>query len=48
MPGALVGSLEAICEKLHANRARFDLSYPVIPGAALHDMVPVVARLAGT
>src|SRR6266568_887465 len=29
MPGALVGSLEAITEKLQANRDRFDLSYPV-------------------
>jgi probable F420-dependent oxidoreductase len=48
MPGALVGSLEAISEKLQANRERFDLSYPVVPGAALSDMAPVVARLAGT
>jgi probable F420-dependent oxidoreductase len=48
MPGALVGSLEAICQKLQANRDRFDLSYPVIPGPALNDMAPVVARLAGT
>jgi len=48
MPGALVGSLEAIVDKLQANRERFDLSYPVIPGAALHAMAPVVARLAGT
>jgi probable F420-dependent oxidoreductase len=48
MPGALVGSVEAICEKLQANRDRFDLSYPVIPGAALDDMAPIVARLAGT
>ena len=48
MPGALVGSLDAISEKLQANRDRFDLSYPVIPGAALSDMAPVVARLAGT
>jgi probable F420-dependent oxidoreductase len=48
MPGALVGSLDAITEKLQANRNRFDLSYPVIPGAALTTMAPVVARLAGT
>jgi probable F420-dependent oxidoreductase len=48
MPGALVGSLDAITQKLQANRQRFDLSYPVIPGAALNDMAPVVARLAGT
>jgi probable F420-dependent oxidoreductase len=48
MPGALVGSAEAIADKLQANRERFDLSYPVIPVAALTDMAPVVARLAGT
>ena len=48
MPGALVGSLDAIVEKLQANRERFDLSYPVIPGSHLHEMAPAVARLAGT
>jgi probable F420-dependent oxidoreductase len=48
MPGALVGSVDAIIEKLQANRERFDLSYPVIPGAAMHDMAPIVARLVGT
>jgi probable F420-dependent oxidoreductase len=48
MPGALVGSVEAITDKLQANRDRFDLSYAVIPGAALNEMAPVVARLAGT
>ncbi len=47
MPGALVGSLDMIADKLHANRERFDLSYAVIPGAALTDMAPLVARLAG-
>jgi probable F420-dependent oxidoreductase len=48
MPGALIGSTEAIVEKLQRNRERFDLSYAVIPGAALSDMAPVVSRLAGT
>jgi hypothetical protein len=48
MPGALVGSIEAIVEKLQANRERFDLSYPVIPGPAMKDMAPVLAKLAGT
>jgi probable F420-dependent oxidoreductase len=48
MPGTLVGSVDAVSDKLQANRDRFDLSYPVIPGAALNDMAPVVARLAGT
>ena len=48
MPGTLVGSVEAIIAKVQANRERFDISYPVIPGAMLNDMAPVVARLAGT
>jgi probable F420-dependent oxidoreductase len=48
MPGALVGSVEAIADKLQANRERFDLSYAVVPGAALNALAPVVARLAGT
>jgi probable F420-dependent oxidoreductase len=48
MPGALVGSLEAIVEKLQSSRERFDLSYIVLPGAAIDDFAPVVERLAGT
>jgi probable F420-dependent oxidoreductase len=48
MPGALVGSLDSIADKLQANREQFDLSYAVIPGASLSALAPVVARLAGT
>jgi probable F420-dependent oxidoreductase len=48
MPGALVGSLDAIADKLQANREQFDLSYAVIPGASLSALGPVVARLAGS
>jgi probable F420-dependent oxidoreductase len=48
MPGALVGTLEAIVEKLQSSRERFDLSYIVLPGAAIDDFAPVVERLAGT
>jgi alkanesulfonate monooxygenase SsuD/methylene tetrahydromethanopterin reductase-like flavin-dependent oxidoreductase (luciferase family) len=48
MPGALIGSIEAIAEKVQRNRERFDLSYAVIPGAALNDVAPLVSRLAGT
>jgi hypothetical protein len=47
MPGALIGSLEAIVDKLLEMRERYDISYPVIPGAAMDSMAPVVARLAG-
>jgi probable F420-dependent oxidoreductase len=48
MPGALVGSVDAIVDKLQVNRERFDISYAVLPGATLDAMAPVVARLAGT
>ena len=47
MPGTLVGSRESIVEKLHAIRERYDISYAVIPGAAMDSMAPVVAQLAG-
>ena len=48
MPGTLVGSTEAIIARLQDVRERFDISYPVIPGAAMEAMAPVVARLADT
>ena len=48
MPGSLVGSRAAIVEKLLANRERYDISYPVIPGGAIETMAPVVAQLAGS
>ena len=48
MPGTLVGSIDAIVDKLQTNRAQFDISYAVVPGAAIDDCAPIVARLAGT
>jgi hypothetical protein len=48
MPGALVGSRRAIVDKLHANRDRWDISYPVVSGAVMDAMAPIVAELAGT
>jgi probable F420-dependent oxidoreductase len=48
MPGVLAGGLDAIEARLVANRERWDISYPVIPGAAMDAMAPIVARLAGT
>jgi hypothetical protein len=35
-------------EKLLANRDRYDISYPVIPGGLLEQMAPIVAELAGS
>jgi probable F420-dependent oxidoreductase len=48
MPSALVGSVEAIVDKLQTNRDRFDLSYPVFSVGAMDDVAPIVRRLAGT
>jgi probable F420-dependent oxidoreductase len=48
MPGTLVGRRQAIVDTLQANRARWDISYPVIPGGAVDMMAPIVAELSGT
>jgi hypothetical protein len=48
MPGALVGSRQAIVNKLQANRAQWDISYTVLPGAAIDTMAPIVAELTDT
>ena len=46
-PIALVGSVESMVESLEARRARWHMSYPVVPQDALEPFAPVVARLAG-
>jgi probable F420-dependent oxidoreductase len=48
IPGALVGTRTAIVDKLQGMRERYDISYPVIPGAAMEAMSPIVAQLADT
>jgi probable F420-dependent oxidoreductase len=48
MPSALVGSVEAIVDKLQSNRDQCDLSYPVIGVGAMDRFAPIVRRLAGT
>jgi probable F420-dependent oxidoreductase len=48
MPSALVGSVDAIVDKLQTNRASFDLSYPVVSVGAMDEFAPIVRRLAGT
>ena len=48
MPSALVGSEDAIVDKLQANRDRFDLSYPVLGVGAMERFRPIVRRLAGS
>jgi alkanesulfonate monooxygenase SsuD/methylene tetrahydromethanopterin reductase-like flavin-dependent oxidoreductase (luciferase family) len=46
-PHALVGSVDAICEKLERRRAEFGFSYVTVGDAVAEDFAPVVARLAG-
>lgn len=47
-PAVLVGSTEQIIEELEARRARWQMSYVVVPEEFVDAMAPVVSRLAGT
>jgi probable F420-dependent oxidoreductase len=46
-PQVLVGSEDAIVEKLHRNRDEYGVSYVTVFGAAMEAFAPVVGRLAG-
>ncbi|MGZ4691533.1 MAG: TIGR03621 family F420-dependent LLM class oxidoreductase [Acidimicrobiia bacterium] len=46
-PAVLVGSAEQIVEDLEARRARWQMSYVVVPEEFVDTMAPVVAQLAG-
>lgn len=46
-PHVLLGSVEEMCEQLEARRARWGISYYVVPPNALEDFSPVVERLSG-
>jgi probable F420-dependent oxidoreductase len=48
IPNAFVGTVDEICDDLHARRERWGVSYVVFQEAAMETMAPVVARLAGT
>lgn len=48
-PHAWIGSVDQICERLEADRERWDASYLVVQGVdAMHAAAPIVARLAGS
>jgi probable F420-dependent oxidoreductase, MSMEG_2516 family len=47
-PAALVGTIDEICADLEARRARWQMSYVVVPEEFVDVFAPVVARLAGT
>ena len=47
-PHALIGSLDAMCEKLEARRERYGISYVTVGASVMEAFSPVVARLSGT
>lgn len=47
VPYAWVGSVDEICEGLEQKRARFGVSYWVVPEHAMETMAPVVGRMSG-
>jgi probable F420-dependent oxidoreductase len=47
VPHALIGTLDEVCERLEARRARWGLSYTVVQAEAMESMGPVIERLAG-
>jgi probable F420-dependent oxidoreductase len=46
-PHVWVGSIDEICASLEERRARWGVSYWVVPAAVRHVLAPVVERLAG-
>ena len=46
-PHALIGSVDAICERLEARRERYGISYVTVGGDVAEAFAPVVARLRG-
>lgn len=47
MPATLIGSVDSLVERLQRHREQYDISYRVIPLAAMEAFAPVVKRLAG-
>ncbi|MCB0971266.1 MAG: TIGR03621 family F420-dependent LLM class oxidoreductase [Acidimicrobiales bacterium] len=47
-PHVYLGTVDQICDSIHARRERWDASYLVVQADALDAMAPVVARLRGT
>lgn len=47
VPGALVGTVDQMCEDLVKRRELYGISYPVVGDAAMEAFGPVVERMAG-
>lgn len=48
MPATLIGSVDALIDRIQADRERYDISYRLVPGYAIDDFAPIVARVTGT
>ena len=46
-PNALIGSIDAICDRLVERRQRYGISYVMVSSRSIEAFAPVVARLAG-
>jgi hypothetical protein len=47
-PNALIGSVDAICDRLVERRERYGISYVMVSMRSTEAFAPVVARLAGS
>jgi len=47
-PHALIGSIDAICDRLVERRERYGISYVTFGATAMESVAPIVARLSGT
>jgi probable F420-dependent oxidoreductase len=47
MPFFLIGTIDQLVEQLQARRARYGISFVIVPGEAAEALAPVVERLAG-
>jgi probable F420-dependent oxidoreductase len=47
VPITLIGTIDELCESLEQRRARYGISYWVVPDAAMEGFAPVVERLTG-
>ena len=47
-PNALIGTVDAICDRLVERRERYGISYVMVSTRSIDVFAPVVARLAGT
>ena len=47
-PHALIGSIDAICDRLVERRERYGISYVTFGATVMESVAPIVARLSGT